>query len=354
MEYVRSILEDVRWVVTGSTQSPDPWDGSVRHASDYFDTCYACAEHLIAQGLAYVDDLSADELRDYRGTLTEGGRDSTFRSRSPTENLHLFRLMRDGAFPDGQCVLRAKIDMSSPNMNMRDPTLYRIKRYVHPVTQQLAYIYPMYDYAHVLSDLLEGISHSICTLEFADHRPLYDWIVSSVLPSGLLPPSTSLQDRPYQYEFARLNIQHTVLSKRKLIRLVDEGLVQGWDDPRLPTIAGLRRRGVPARALKRFVRRIGMSRSDSGAVPYSVLEECVRCELDETALRFFCVQQPLKVTITNLPRDQVLRFPMHLHPRDAGRGSRDLVFNQNIFIDRQDFFDTGKIDAMGMGMDIYI
>jgi len=252
MEYVLSILDDVRWLVKGDTNAdPAPWVGKVRHASDYFQVIYDSAEYLIALGLAYVDDLTAEQMREYRGTLTEPGKNSPYRDRCIDENLSLFRQMKSGAFNDGEKVLRAKIDMSSPNMNLRDPTLYRIKRAAHPITGSQWLIYPMYDYAHAISDAMEGITHSLCTLEFADHRPLYDWTIDHLMPSGLL-PFADQGWRPRQYEFSRLNVQFTVLSKRKLIQLVNDKHVNGWDDPRMPTICGMRRRGYPSSALRLF------------------------------------------------------------------------------------------------------
>ena len=279
-------------------------------------------------------------MKEYRGTLTEPGKNSPYRDRSVEENLRLFRGMRAGQFADGHCVLRAKIDMTSPNTNMRDPTLYRIKKEAHPITGSAWCIYPMYDFAHALSDALEGITHSLCTLEFENHRPLYDWCVEKVMPSGLLP----FQEegwRPHQYEFSRLNMQYTVLSKRKLIELVSQGHVQGWDDPRLPTIAALRRRGFPAAAVRLFSDRVGISKVDNN-IDISVLEDCAREVLDAEAPRLFALVKPLKVTITNWERDS--SDPENVlidnHPKMPELGKRAMPFTGSVFIDREDFFDT--------------
>lgn len=280
----------------------------------------------------------SEQMKEYRGTLTEPGRDSPFRSRSVEENLKLFRSMRDGNLPDGFCVLRAKIDMASPNINMRDPTLYRIKKEKHPITGDKWCIYPMYDFAHAISDAMEGITHSLCTLEFADHRPLYDWTIDNLINSGLL-PFQSEGWRPNQYEFSRLNIQYTVLSKRKLIQLVTEKHVTGWDDPRLPTICGMRRRGYPSAALKLFCERVGVSKQDNN-IDISVLEDCVREVLDDQAARAFAIPDPLKVTITNWS-DGVEIFNAHRHPKKEELGSRDIPFSGSVYISRDDFFDTG-------------
>lgn len=278
-------------------------------------------------------------MREFRGTLIEPGKDSPHRIRSIEENLELFEAMRAGKFPDGHCILRAKIDNTSPNMNMRDPTLYRIKTQSHPITGDKWCIYPMYDYAHAISDALEGITHSICTLEFADHRPLYDWVIDSVLPSGLLPfPGSGW--RPTQIEFSRLNLQYTVLSKRKLIQLVTEKHVDGWDDPRMPTISAIRRRGYPAAALRLFCDRVGISKAENN-IDMSVLEECVRDVLDVEAPRALAVMAPLKVTITNWPVDSVETFTAENHPKRPELGNREIPFSGSVFIDSEDFFDTG-------------
>jgi glutaminyl-tRNA synthetase len=280
-------------------------------------------------------------MREYRGTLTVPGKNSPFRDRSIDESLRLFRAMRDGQFADGQCVLRAKIDMASPNVNMRDPTLYRIKRADHPITGNKWCIYPMYDYAHALSDAIEGITHSLCTLEFADHRPLYDWTIDQVMPSGLLPYRNEGW-RPNQYEFSRLNIQYTVLSKRKLIQLVTEKHVEGWDDPRMPTISGMRRRGYPSQALKLFCERVGVSKSENN-IDMSVLEDCVRETLDDVAPRAFGIEAPLKVVITNWPSiDKEEAFQVPRHPKRTDMGEKSLFFGSSLYISRDDFFDTGK------------
>ena len=347
MEYIRSILDDVRWLVgesnSDNTDGSAPWFGPVRHASDYFQTLYDGAEFLILQGLAYVDDLSPEEMREYRGTLTQPGRDSPHRTRSVEENLRLFRAMKNGELPDGKCVLRAKIDMSAPNMNLRDPTLYRIKRATHPLTGNQWCIYPMYDYAHAVSDALEGITHSLCSLEFADHRPLYDWIIDVLAPSKLIPPLTEKGWRPVQTEFSRLNLQYTVLSKRKLIQLVTEKHVSGWDDPRMPTISGVRRRGFPAEAIKLFCDRTGISKAENN-IDWAVLEDCVRETLDASAPRAFALPDPIKVTITNYGGESGAEqevFQADNHPKLPHLGSRELPFGRHVFIDRDDFFDTG-------------
>ncbi len=340
MEYVNSILDDVRWLITSDTKAnPPPWDGAVRHASDYFDIIYNSAVFLIKNGLAYVDDLSADEMREYRGTLTEPGINSPYRDRSIEDNFLLFENMKNGVYPDGQCVLRAKIDMASPNINMRDPALYRIKRASHPITGDKWLIYPMYDFAHAISDAVEGITHSLCTLEFADHRPLYDWTLDKLHSSNLLPYS-SKGWRPVQTEFSRLNLQYVVLSKRKLIQLVTEKYVSGWDDPRMPTICGLRRRGYPAEALKLFCDRIGVSKAENN-IDVAVLEECAREVLDSDSGRAFCIMNPLKVTITNWDHNNDEVITADNHPKRTDLGTRELSFNGNLFIDADDFFDTG-------------
>lgn len=350
LEYVRSILEDVRWLLTGDTQGPAPWAEPVRHASDYFPLIEQAGEYLIRQGMAYVDHLTAEQLRDYRGTLTVPGRESPFRDRSVEENLHHFANMRNGSYADGECVLRAKIDMRSPNVNMRDPSLFRVRHMVHPVTGTMAYAYPLYDFAHAISDALEGITHSLCSLEFEDHRPLYDWTIDSLLPSGILPTDS----RPRQHEFSRLNMQGTVLSKRHLIALVEGAQVSGWDDPRMPTIAGLRRRGVPHRALALFCCRLGASKADSSISP-AMLDEAIRDVLEgntpegaqaeaeaEAAGRLFALQDPLMVTLTNLPAP--LTCKLDNHPT-LPMGQRQLQFTSSLFIDRADFHDTSLLPA---------
>jgi glutaminyl-tRNA synthetase len=321
-EYVDSIRDDVHWL-------GGDWQEREFYASDYFERLYGYAEELIRQGKAYVDDLSADEIREYRGTLTEAGKASPWRDRSMEENLDLFRRMRAGEFPDGARVLRAKIDMASPNLVMRDPTLYRIRHAAHHRTGDAWCIYPLYDYTHCLSDSLEGITHSLCTLEFVNNRELYDWVLDALNVY-----------HPRQYEFARLNVTYTVLSKRKLIQLVEGGHVRGWDDPRLPTLRGLRRRGVPPQALRDFCSRVGMARVNS-TVEYAMLEFCVREYLNEHAPRYMAVLDPVKVVIENYPEGQVEMFDMPLYPEDvpsdADRGSRNVYFSRELWIERDDF-----------------
>jgi glutaminyl-tRNA synthetase len=320
-EYVDSIQEDVRWLGFD-------WDEK-RFASDYFDRIYAFAEQLIQMGKAYVDDLSAEEIREYRGTLTEPGKPSPFRERSAEENLDLFRRMRAGEFPDGSRVLRAKIDMAAPNMVMRDPTLYRIKRAHHHRTGDAWCIYPMYDFTHCLSDAIEGVTHSICTLEFENNRELYDWVLDTV---------AAFPERPYQYEFARLNLTYTVLSKRKLIQLVSEGHVSGWSDPRMPTISGLRRRGYTPEALRDFCDRIGVSKANS-MVDFALLEHCVREDLNARAPRVMGVLDPVRLVIENYPEGQVDEFDMPFHPEDESLGSRIVPFSKVLYIERDDFME---------------
>ena len=317
-EYVESIREDVRWL-------GGDWQDREFYASNYFEKLYEYAEQLIKMGKAYVDDLSAEEIREYRGTLTEPGRESPYRNRSVEENLDLFRRMRAGEFPDGVRVLRAKIDMASPNLVMRDPTLYRIRHAEHHRTGNVWCIYPMYDFTHCLSDSLEGITHSLCTLEFVNNRELYDWVLDTL---GVY--------HPQQIEFARLNLTYTVLSKRKLIQLVKEGHVRGWDDPRMPTLSGLRRRGVPPSALREFCARIGLARADS-IVDYSMLEFCIREHLNAGAPRAMAVLDPIKVVIENYPEGQVEEFEMPYHPEDPGYGSRKVPFSRELYIERDDF-----------------
>lgn len=316
-EFIDSIQEDVRWLGY-------QWQGEVRYASAYFDQLYEWAMYLIDQRLAYVCDLSAEEARDYRGTLTEPGRNSPFRDRSCEENRDLFARMRQGEFAEGVRVLRAKIDMGSANMNLRDPILYRIRHAPHHQTGTEWPIYPTYDFAHGQEDAIEGITHSICTLEFEDHRPLYDWLIES-LPVPHI---------PRQIEFARLNTSYTVTSKRKLKQLVDEEVVDGWDDPRMPTIAGLRRRGYPAEAIRHFCEEVGTSRSDSTA-DVAMLESAVRDHLNKSAPRSMCVMRPLRVTLTNLP--DTLLLDVRNHPADPDFGSRRLSMGAELFIDQDDF-----------------
>jgi glutaminyl-tRNA synthetase len=316
-EYIDSIQEDVRWLGYS-------WSGEVRYASSYFQQFYEWALHLIDCGLAYVCDLSADEAREYRGSLTEPGRNSPNRERTSAENRDLFVRMRAGEFADGERVLRAKIDMASPNINLRDPILYRIRRAHHHQTGDAWPIYPTYDFAHGQEDAIEGITHSICTLEFEDHRPLYEWFINN-LP---------VPNVPRQIEFARLNTSYTVTSKRKLKLLVDSGTVNGWDDPRMPTIAGLRRRGYPAAALRHFCEEVGTSRSDS-TVDVAMLESAVRQQLNSEAPRALCVLRPLKVVISNCCEQELLSMPNH--PSDEALGTRLVPFGSEIFIDQDDF-----------------
>ena len=316
-EFIESIQEDVRWLGY-------QWSGEVRYASSYFEQLYQWAIYLIDEGLAYVCDLSAEEAREYRGTLTLPGRDSPFRKRSVDENRDLFVRMRQGEFADGERVLRAKIDMASSNMNLRDPILYRIRHASHHQTGSEWPIYPTYDFAHGQEDALEGVTHSICTLEFEDHRPLYDWFIAHI----------PVPHRPRQIEFARLNASYTITSKRKLKQLVDEGAVEGWDDPRMPTIAGLRRRGYPAAAIRHFCEEVGTSRSD-GTVDVAMLESAVRDHLNQHAPRVMCVMAPLRLTLTNLP--EPLALTVRNHPADPEFGSRDLMMGRELYIDQADF-----------------
>lgn len=317
-EYVDAIREDVAWL--GGN-----WQDREFYASDYFDRFYEYAERLICMGKAYVDDLSADEIRAYRGTLKEPGRESPYRQRSVEENLDLFRRMAAGEFEEGSHVLRAKIDMAAPNIIMRDPTLYRIRNASHHRTGDKWHIYPMYDFAHCLSDSIEGITHSLCTLEFVNNRELYDWILDSL---GAY--------HPQQIEFARLNLEYTILSKRKLIQLVRDGHVAGWDDPRMPTLSGLRRRGVPPEAIRDFISRIGVARADS-QVEYAMFEHCIRNTLNDIAPRGMAVVDPVRVIIENYPEDQVEEFEMPWHPEDAAYGTRKVPFSRELFIERDDF-----------------
>lgn len=315
--FIDAIQADVKWLGY-------EWDGDVRYASSYFQQFYEWALHLIDEGKAYVCDLSADEARDYRGTLTSPGKNSPYRDRSIDENHVLFAAMKAGEFEDGSRVLRAKIDMASPNINLRDPTLYRIRRVAHHQTGDEWVIYPTYDYAHGQEDAIEGISHSICTLEFEDHKPLYDWFIDNLpVPS-----------RPRQYEFARLNVNYTVTSKRKLKLLVDSGVVSGWDDPRMPTIAGMRRRGYTPAALRHFCEEVGTSRSD-GVVDVAMLESAVRNDLNVSAPRAMAVLNPLKLQITNLEAPEVLLVANH--PADDTQGKREVQFGPEIWIDKDDF-----------------
>ncbi len=321
-EYIEAIQDDLNWLGFKP-------DGMALFASDYFEQLYSWAEDLIEDGDAYVDDLDADQIREYRGTLTEPGRNSPFRDRSVDENLDLFRRMRAGEFPNGAKTLRAKIDMASGNINMRDPVLYRVMHAPHPRTGSAWCVYPTYDFAHGQSDAIEGVTHSLCTLEFADHRPLYDWLIEH-LPTPCMPKQT---------EFARLSLTYTVLSKRKLMQLVQEGVVEGWDDPRMPTLRGLRRRGIPAAAVRNFARDIGVARADS-AVDYGFLEFCTRELLNQTALRRMAVLNPLKVVIENYPEGESELLEAINNPEDESAGTRQIEFSREFYIERDDFMEN--------------
>ncbi len=320
-EYVAAIEEDVRWLGFN-------WDDRLTHASDYFDRLYDAAVKLVEMGLAYVDSLSAEEIREYRGTLTEPGKNSPHRDRGVEENLDLLARMRSGEFEDGAHLLRAKIDMASPNMNLRDPALYRIRHVSHQHSGDKWCIYPMYDFAHTLSDAFEGITHSLCTLEFEDHRPLYDWFLDKMNPAH----------RPRQIEFSRLNLAYAITSKRKLNALVEEGIVAAWNDPRMPTIAGMRRRGYPAAALRDFVKRGGVTKKDK-LIEMGVLENSVRENLGEVALRRLAVLRPLKVVLTNYPDDQAEMMEAMNHPGRPELGTRQLPFSRELWIERDDFME---------------
>ncbi len=338
-EYVDAILEDVRWLGF-------EW-AELRHASDYFEVFYRAAEKLIRNGAAFVCDLSAEDVRAYRGTLTEPGRPSPYRDRSVDENLDLFRRMRAGEFPDGARTLRAKIDMASGNINLRDPALYRIKHVAHQNTGDAWCIYPMYDFAHSLSDAIEGITHSLCTLEFEDHRPLYDWCVDRVAlheDPELLRPLTERglpfeAAKPRQIEFSRLNLNYTVMSKRKLMALVKDGLVDGWDDPRMPTIQGIRRRGYTPASLRLLAERVGISKQNS-LIDFSVLEGCLRDDLDANAARRLAVLDPIRLLLTNLEpqHEETIEFPNH--PKNDGFGTRAVPFSRELWIERDDFMEV--------------
>ena len=352
-EYVDSILEDVRWIQSGakaltaerggsSKKDDGPWIGQVRKTSDSFSLLYDCATALIKSGDAYVESLSAEEMREYRGTLTEPGRESPHRSRSIDENLDMFEKMRTGEYKEGEHIVRAKIDMASPNLNMRDPAIYRIRHESHQETGDEWCIYPMYDFSHPIADSVEGITHSLCTLEFADHRPLYDWTLDKLLPTGLI------GCRPRQIEFSRLNLKYTVLSKRKLIQLVEGGHVNGWDDPRMPTLAGIRRRGVPPAALRLFCERVGISKSDSN-IDYSVLEDCVRETMDRLSMRSFAILDPLKISIDNWKGSNLEDFEVPRHPKIKEMGERTVPFGKNLYIERSDFFDTEGAEGEASG-----
>ncbi len=321
VEYVDSIKDDVRWLGF-------EWHDRDLYASDYYEQLYQFAEALISKEAAYVDSLSADEIREHRGTLTEPGRDSPYRSRSADENLALFRRMRGGEFPDGAHVLRAKIDMASPNITMRDPVLYRIRHTEHHRTATAWCIYPMYDFAHPLSDAIEGITHSFCTLEYVDHRPLYDWVIEQAGTAA----------RPRQYEFARLNLNYTVMSKRKLLQLVEQKHVNGWDDPRMPTVSGLRRRGYTPESIRDFCARVGVAKKEN-VIDVGLLEHCVRDDLNRRAPRAMAVLRPLKLVLTNYPEGASDDFEIASHPDDASLGSRRVPFSRAIYIEREDFME---------------
>ncbi len=335
VEYVESIQADVQWLGF-------QWAG-LYYAADYFEKIFDYAVELIRLGKAYVCDLNADQMREYRGTLTEPGRNSPFRNRSVEENLDLFHRMRKGEFPDGAKVLRAKIDMASPNLNMRDPALYRIRRAHHHRTGDQWCIYPMYDYAHPLSDMIEGITHSICTLEFEDHRPFYDWVLDTLKTSC----------HPQQIEFSRLNLNYTVMSKRKLLELVQGKHVSGWDDPRMPTIQGLRRRGYSPASIRDFCERVGVTKKDS-CIEMSMLETCVREDLDRNAPRAMCVLKPLRVVIENYPEGQVEEFEVQNHPNNPAAGTRKVPFSRVIYIEKDDFMENppNKFFRLGPGKEV--
>lgn len=319
-EYVQAIQKDIEWL-TGSTPN-----GGIFYGSDYFETCYDCAVALIRAGKAYVCDLTQDEMRAQRGTLTKPGENSPYRNRSVEENLSLFEAMRNGAFPDGSKTLRAKIDMASPNMNMRDPAIYRIVRAHHHRQGDKWCIYPLYDFAHPIQDAIEGITHSLCSIEFENHRPLYEWVVDNC----------PLPHHPKQREFARLNMTHTVMSKRYLRQLVFENYVEGWDDPRMPTLCGLRRRGYTPSSILDFVRRAGIAKANS-LVDIRLLEHCIREELNETALRRMAVTEPIRLTITNYPEGQTEYFEVPNNPRDESAGTRKIPFTRTVYIEKSDF-----------------
>jgi len=318
-EYVNSIFEDLTWL--GATPN-----GGVFYGSDYFEKCYEYAVLLIKKGLAYVCDLNADEMREYRGTLTEPGKNSPYRDRSIEENLELFERMKNGEFPNGYCTLRAKIDMASPNMNLRDPAIYRIVHCSHHRQGDKWCIYPLYDFAHPIQDALEGITHSMCSIEFENHRPLYDWVVDNI----------GFEKKPHQYEFARLNVTNTVMSKRYLRALVESNIVDGWDDPRMPTLCGLRRRGYTPSSILNFVEKAGVAKNYS-LVDIGLLEHCIRDELNMGALRRIAVTEPIKVIVDNYPADKVEFFPISNNPNDPEAGTREVPFTREIYIEKNDF-----------------
>lgn len=325
-EYVESIMQDVKWLGF-------EWGKNLFYASDYFDKLYEIAEDLIRAGKAYVCSLNEEQVREYRGDFNTPGKDSPYRNRSVEENLDLFRRMRAGEFEEGACTLRAKIDMQSPNMNMRDPLLYRIKKVHHHRTGDKWSIYPMYDYAHPLSDAIEEVTHSICTLEFQDHRPFYDWCVDNA----------NLPGKPRQYEFARLNLTYLVMSKRKLLQMVKEGLVSGWDDPRMPTISGYRRRGYRPEALRLFAKRIGVAKAES-LIDIEILEGCAKEDLDECAHRAMAVLRPVKLVIENYPEGKTEQIQAPVHPKKPDLGHRTLTFAREVYIDESDFMENPSPD----------
>jgi glutaminyl-tRNA synthetase len=322
VEYVEAIIRDVKWLGFD-------WENRLYYASDYYEQLYQYAVKLIMKGKAFVCNLSTDEMREYRGSFTEPGKESPWRNRSIEENLDLFKRMRAGGFEEGSCVLRAKIDMTSPNITMRDPIMYRIKKESHYRTGDQWCIYPMYDFAHCLSDSIEKITHSICTLEFENNRPLYDWFLEAL----------NIENPPQQIEFARLNITYTVLSKRRLIELVEKGIVNGWDDPRMPTLSGMRRRGYPPEAIRDFCERIGVAKNDS-MVDVALLENCVRENLNEKSRRTMAVLRPLRVVIDNYPEGRVEEFDCPYHPKNAEMGSRKVPFSRVLYIEREDFMEN--------------
>lgn len=322
-EYVQSILEDITWL-TGETPN-----GGIFYGSDYFDFCYECAVKLIKDGKAYVCDLTPEEMREYRGTLTQSGKESPYRNRSVEENLKLFEDMKNDKYPDGAKILRAKIDMSSPNMNLRDPAIYRISHAEHHRQGNKWCIYPLYDFAHPLQDAVEGITHSLCSIEFENHRPLYEWVIDNC----------DVPSHPKQREFARLNVTNTVMSKRYLRELVETKSVEGWDDPRMPTLCGLRRRGYTPSAILDFVKRAGIAKANS-LVDIRLLEHCIREELNTTALRRMAVTEPIKMVITNYPEDKTEYFSVTNNPQDENAGSRDIPFTRELYIEKSDFAEV--------------
>ncbi|MDF1655016.1 MAG: glutamine--tRNA ligase/YqeY domain fusion protein [Coxiellaceae bacterium] len=336
-KYVDAMQDDIQWLGF-------EWQQPIHHASDYFQRLYEGAVELIKKGKAYVCDLNAEQTREYRGTLKQAGKDSPYRERTVEENLALFESMKAGECEEGSHVLRAKIDMSSGNMNMRDPVIYRIRHLSHQRTGDTWCIYPMYDYTHCMSDAIEAITHSLCTLEFQDHRPLYEWFLEQL----------DMPARPQQIEFSRLNVSHTITSKRKLRQLVDEGIVDGWDDPRMSTLIGMRRRGYPAAALRNFCDRVGISKSDS-VIDLGVMEECVRDELNRTAPRVMAVLDPIKVVITNYPEDKTEMVTAPNHPQDESMGTRELPFSRTLYIERDDFMEVApnkKFKRLAIGKEV--